>query len=102
MFIPKGLCTQIVYTLAPTYLYRDYIKAKVYTIWVHGPLGCGRGLRSHRDRHYSLCVFFRRLNSSVGGGFIVWGFRHFKGLESGVSGLGFVGFRGRGVANGAA
>ena len=36
---PKGPCTQIVYTLALKYLYRDYIKAKVYTIWVHGPLG---------------------------------------------------------------
>ena len=34
-------CTQIVYTLAPKhwYLYRDYFKAKVYTIWVHGTLG---------------------------------------------------------------
>ena len=36
---PKGPCTQIVYTLALNYLHRDYIKAKVYTIWVHGPLG---------------------------------------------------------------
>ena len=27
-----------VYTLAPKYLYRDYLKAKVYTIWVHGLL----------------------------------------------------------------
>ena len=36
---PKGPCTQIVYTLAPKYLYRDYFKAKVYTIWVHGPSG---------------------------------------------------------------
>ena len=35
----KGPCTQIVYTLAPKYLYKDYFKAKVYTIWVHGPLG---------------------------------------------------------------
>ena len=34
--IPKGPCTQIVYTLAPKYLYRDYFKAKVYAIWVHG------------------------------------------------------------------
>ena len=34
---PKGLCTHIVYTLAPEYIYRDYCKAKVYTIWVHGP-----------------------------------------------------------------
>ena len=35
---PKGPCTQIVYTLAPKYLNRDYIEAIVYTIWVHGPL----------------------------------------------------------------
>ena len=28
---PEGPCTQIVYTLALKYLYRDYIKAKVYT-----------------------------------------------------------------------
>ena len=35
---PEGPCTQIVYTLAPKYLYRDYIKAKVSTIWVHGPV----------------------------------------------------------------
>ena len=35
---PKGPCTQqIVDTSAPKYLYRDYFKAKVYTIWVHGP-----------------------------------------------------------------
>ena len=36
---PKGPCTQIVYTLAPKYLYRDYFKANVYTNWAHGPLG---------------------------------------------------------------
>ena len=30
---------QIVFTLAPTYVYRDCMKAKVSTIWVHGPLG---------------------------------------------------------------
>ena len=36
---PKGPCTQIVYTLAPMYLYREYFTAKVYTVWVHGPLG---------------------------------------------------------------
>ena len=39
LIIPKGPCTQIVYTLVPMYLYREYFKAKVYTIWVHGPLG---------------------------------------------------------------
>ena len=54
--VPKGPCTQIVYTLGPMYLYREYFKAKVYTIWVHGPLGrfarprvsqhaCGNGAR---------------------------------------------------------
>ena len=32
---------KIAYTLAPKYLYRDYFKAKVYTIWVHGLLGTG-------------------------------------------------------------
>ena len=36
---PKGPCIQIVYTLALEYLYRGYIKAKVHTIWAHGPLG---------------------------------------------------------------
>ena len=40
---PKGPCTQIVYTLAPKYVYySDYVKANVYpvyTIWVHAPLG---------------------------------------------------------------
>ena len=35
---PKGSCAQIVYTLGPMYLYREYFKANVYTIWVHGPL----------------------------------------------------------------
>ena len=34
---PKGPCTQIVYTLGPMYPYREYFKANVYTIWVHGP-----------------------------------------------------------------
>ena len=35
----KGPRTFLVYTLAPKYLYRDYFKAKVYTIWAHGMLG---------------------------------------------------------------
>ena len=30
---PKGPCTQLVYTLAPKYLYRDYFKANVYTLF---------------------------------------------------------------------
>ena len=28
-------------TLGPMYLYREYLKAKVYTIWVHRPFGLG-------------------------------------------------------------
>ena len=39
IFNPRGPCTQIVYTLAPKCLYRDYFRAKVSTIWAHGPLG---------------------------------------------------------------
>ena len=38
---PKGPCTQIVYTLALKYSLSRYIGPKVYTIWVHGPLGWG-------------------------------------------------------------
>ena len=37
--IPKGPCTQIVDTLAPQYPNGDYFKAKVCTVWAHGPLG---------------------------------------------------------------
>ena len=33
---PKGPCTQTVYTLAPKYLYRDYLKAKVQSIYCLG------------------------------------------------------------------
>ena len=29
------------YTLAPMYLYREYFKAQVYTVWAHGSLGKG-------------------------------------------------------------
>ena len=49
---PKGPCTRIVYTLGPMYLYREYFKTKVYTIWVHGPLGrtiLGLGVAMFRD-----------------------------------------------------
>ena len=45
---PKGPCTQMAYTLAPMYLYREYFKAKVYTIWVHGPLGVARNRKEGR------------------------------------------------------
>ena len=34
----KGPCTQIVCTLGAMYLCREYFKAKVYIIWVHGPI----------------------------------------------------------------
>ena len=46
---PKCPCTLIVlvYTLAPKYLYKNYFKAKIYTIWVHGPV-------EDCDRCYSL------------------------------------------------
>ena len=36
---PKSPCTHVAYTLAPMYLNRDYFKALVHTIWVHGPSG---------------------------------------------------------------
>ena len=32
-------CAEILHTLAPKYLYRDYFKANVYTTCVHGRLG---------------------------------------------------------------
>ena len=38
---PKGTCTQTVYTLTlQSFLYRNF-RAKLYAIWVHGPLGIG-------------------------------------------------------------
>ena len=45
VLVPKGPCTQKVYTLAPIYLHRDYFKAKVYTGCVDGParFHCGFG-----------------------------------------------------------
>ena len=39
LFFPKGPCTKIVYTWALKYSLYRYIGPKVYTIWVHGPLG---------------------------------------------------------------
>ena len=35
----KGPCTQRVYTLAFKYSLYRYFGAKVYTVWVHGPIG---------------------------------------------------------------
>ena len=44
--------------MAPKYLYRDYFKDKVYTIWVHGPLGTGSsavfGSRAKESLHKEL------------------------------------------------
>ena len=31
-------CAHILCILAPKCLYKDYLEAKLYTIWVHGPL----------------------------------------------------------------
>ena len=31
--IPKGPCTQIVYSLGPMYLHKEYFKAEVYTVY---------------------------------------------------------------------
>ena len=39
----KGPCTRKLYPGVPEYLRRDYIKANVYTIRVHGPVGCREG-----------------------------------------------------------
>ena len=52
--IPKGPCTQIVYTLALKYSLYRYIGPKVYTVWVHGPLGYYRS----RDAKCWPCFVF--------------------------------------------
>ena len=44
MLYPKGPCTQIVYTLALKYSLYRYVGTKVYSIWVHGPLGLSPGI----------------------------------------------------------
>ena len=38
------------YALAPKYLYREDFKAKVYTIWVRGPLGLETDYRFVKQR----------------------------------------------------
>ena len=35
MYFPKGPCTQVLVTLGPMHLYREYFEAKAYTSWVH-------------------------------------------------------------------
>ena len=45
--------TQTVYTLAPMYLNRDYFKANVFTIWVHGPLGLLTKAFANAELEYS-------------------------------------------------
>ena len=42
---PKGLCTEIVHTLALKQSLYRYTGDKVYTIWVHGPLGLCIGFK---------------------------------------------------------
>ena len=46
---PKGPCTHIAYTLGPMCLYREYFKANVYTILVHGALGINVYARALKD-----------------------------------------------------
>ena len=48
---PKGPCTHIVYTLALKYSLYRYIGPKVYTIWVHGPLGPTTHTHIHTHTH---------------------------------------------------
>ena len=49
-FIPST----VVYTLAPKFLYRDYLVAKVYTSWAHEPL-----------KHHDFFVCYRGFSSSL-------------------------------------
>ena len=56
---PKGPCTQIIYTLALKYSLYRYIGPKVYTIWVHGPLGL------HKKRHGRLRMASSRSLSAL-------------------------------------
>ena len=56
---PKGPCAQRVYTLALTYLYRDYSKAEVYTIWAHGPLGSSVAGLDSKPEALNLCRTWR-------------------------------------------
>ena len=42
----KGPFAKIISTLAPKDLYRDQVKAKVYTVWAHGLLGVCRHLQA--------------------------------------------------------
>ena len=44
--VPMGPCARTVEALAPKCSNRDYFKAKVSTIWVHGPTGSAKGLES--------------------------------------------------------
>ena len=66
---PKGPCTQIVYTLGPMYLYREYFKANVYTISVHGPLGL------RQDQELRWCLGFGEKSSAACCLFCFLGFR---------------------------
>ena len=61
-----GPCAQIVNTLAPRYVYREYIKAKVYTglSWVHGPLGSEISISTITRKLYIHQLFLAALCSS--------------------------------------
>ena len=39
-YCPKGPCRCMVYTLGPEGFPYTYLKAQVYTIYLHGPFGC--------------------------------------------------------------
>ena len=66
----------------PKVLYRDYFKAKVYAIWVHGPLGFtyyhhGVWLQGHRESRETQGLGLRALGlgfRALGLGFRLQGF----------------------------
>ena len=63
---PKSPCTQIVYTLAHKYLYRDYFKAtaEVYTRMENGPLGLHQRSMGLRESTVGGCHSFSRCNDN--------------------------------------
>ena len=51
----KVPCAHVVYTLVPKYLYRDYLTATGYAIWVHGPPRLAvLTFSSYRSTHFCL------------------------------------------------
>ena len=53
---PEGPCAEIVYTLALEYSLYRYIGPKVYSIWVHGPLGPLPSKKQHSMREVNPTV----------------------------------------------